>query len=342
MEAAIYSPLGGLAFCAFTAVTGESRVRLFFTTDIHGSEKCFLKFVNAAAFYRADVIVLGGDMTGKAMVPVVQMRSGEYTCELFGRPHSASTDEELRNLEKLIRANGFYPFRSDEEEVEHLSTDDSLRERKFLELMMESIERWVEIAQDRLRGTGTACFMSPGNDDHLAIDDVLAKSDFVINPEGRVVDLVDGKGLIEMISCGWSSPTPFDTPRECSEEELGDRLDEMASHLRDPERAIFNLHNPPFGTKLDLAPALTDSLQVKSEGGQAKLIPVGSTSVRRAIETYQPQLGLHGHIHESRARVKLRRTVCVNPGSEYSEGILHGVLVDFKGSALKSVQLVSG
>jgi Icc-related predicted phosphoesterase len=184
--------------------------------------------------------------------------------------------------------------------------------------------------------------MTPGNDDHLEIDEALEGSEIVANPEGKLVHLSDDKSTREMISCGWSGPTPFDTPRECSEEELAARIESMASQLRSPETAIFNFHDPPYNSHLDLAPMLDRNLQVQTDGGQTRMVPVGSTSVRAAIERFQPQLGIHGHIHESRGQVKLNRTTCLNPGSEYGEGILRGAVIDLNGEKLKNVQLVSG
>jgi uncharacterized protein len=301
-----------------------------------------MKFINAGPFYGAQVVIMGGDMTGKAMVPLVKQADGTYTCSFVGQSHVLDGTDEICEMEKLIRVNGFYPFRSDPHEVEALAADERLRDAKFLELMQASVRRWVSIAEERLRDKGIQCFMTPGNDDHLELDLALEGSDVVVNPEGTVVHLSDGRLDREMISSGWSGPTPFDTPRECSEEELEAKIDSMASHLASPETAIFNLHNPPFDSRLDLAPALDANLRVQSEGGQSRMVPVGSRAVRRAIESYQPQLSLHGHIHESRAKSRIHHTVSINPGSEYSEGILRGAVIDLKGEKVKNVQLVSG
>ena len=301
-----------------------------------------MKFVNAAGFYEADVIVMGGDMTGKAIVPLIHQGSDKYSCTFVGRNYLVQGEDELADLEKLIRVNGFYPFRAEPDEVETLAADDRRRDEKFLTLMKESLQRWVSIAEERLAGKGITCFMTPGNDDHLEIDPLLEGSEVVRNPEGKVVALEGPDGSREMISCGWSGPTPFNTPRECTEEELAGKIDAMASRVQNMETAVFNLHNPPYGTKLDLAPLLDENLRVQSEGGQSRMVPVGSVSVRAALEDYQPQIGLHGHIHESRGQAKIRRTVCINPGSEYSEGVLRGAIVDLKGSKVKNVQLVSG
>ena len=285
---------------------------------------------------------MGGDMTGKAIVPLVAIGDGAHRVTFAGRTTTLRSEPEIQEMEKLIRVNGFYPFRCEQDEVDRLSQDGALRDRKFLDLMRETLRRWVSIAEERLTGKNVRCFMTPGNDDHLEIDEVLEGSQIVTNPEGKLVHLSDGKSDFEMISCGWSGPTPFDTPRECSEEELASRIESMASQLHSPETAIFNFHDPPYNSHLDLAPMLDRNLQVQTDGGQTRMVPVGSTSVRAAIERYQPQLGLHGHIHESRGQVKIQRTTCVNPGSEYGEGVLRGAVIDLNGVKLKNVQLVSG
>jgi uncharacterized protein len=317
-------------------------MRIFFTTDIHGSDQCFRKFVNAGSFYDANVLILGGDITGKAIVPIVKQPGGASICTFVGRQRTLESDDEILEMEKLIRMNGFYPFRATQEEVDALASDESARDRKFNELVVECLERWMGLAEERLGPTGIRCFISPGNDDDLGVDDVLAASDLVEMPEGKVVELSDGRVTLEMISCGWSGPTPFNTPRECSEEELEARIQAMAGQLRSPETAIFNLHNPPFNSRLDIAPALDGDLRVQSEGGQTRMVPVGSTAVRAAIERFRPRLGIHGHIHESRGEAKIGPTTCVNPGSEYGEGILRGAIIDFKKDKLKNVQLISG
>ena len=301
-----------------------------------------MKFINAAKFYRVNVLIMGGDMTGKAIIPIVADAAGHYRCTFVGKSYDVVDGPELADLEKLIRINGFYPFRTDPDEVARLTNDAEYRDAKFMTLMRETLQRWVGIAEDRLRGQGIRVFMTPGNDDHLEIDDVLEGSDIVTNPESKLVHVSDNTTDREMISSGWAGPTPFDTPRECSEEELDTRLRAMAVQLVKPETAIFNLHNPPFDSHLDYAPVLDRDMRVQSEGGQARMVPVGSTSVRKLIEEYQPQLALHGHIHESRGQVKIGKTVCINPGSEYAEGILRGALIELDKDKLKNAQLVSG
>jgi len=312
--------------------------RIFFTTDIHGSEPCFIKFVNAASFYKADVIVLGGDITGKQVV-TVERRGDEYYSHLFGQDRVARTPEELAQLEKQIRTNGFYPYVATADELAGLSADEGKVDALFSRLMRETVERWIGIAEERLRDLPVKCFISPGNDDVFDLDPILESADLVICPEGKLVDL-DGEHT--MISCGYANMTPWHCPRDIEDDELRDKLEAMLSQVKDPSRCVFNFHAPPYDSTLDIAPELDADLKPVLVGGQASMIPVGSVAVREAIEKYQPVVGLHGHIHECRGAVKIGRTVCLNPGSEYSEGILRGVLVNIAGGQLKSYQFVAG
>ncbi len=72
------------------------------------------------------------------------------------------------------------------------------------------------------------------------------------------------------------------------------------------------------------------------------MIPVGSKAIRVAIEKYQPLLGLHGHIHESKASQYLGRTLLLNPGSEYTEGILRGFFIEYDSEGIKNYWKIEG
>ena len=312
-------------------------MRLYSSGDIHGSELCFRKFLGAAKFYDADVLILGGDITGKVMVPIVEARSGRFEAQLLGRRRTAKNERELAELESHIRFNGFYPYRCSAEDYELLDRDEAHRDEVFRRLMRDEVARWMRIAEERLESSGVRCFVMPGNDDEWETDEAL-HSDYVVNPDGANVE-IDG---YQMISSAWTNRTPWASPRELDEDELYTKLSDLADTV-DPQRpAIFNLHCPPHDTMLDRAPALTENLQVVMQGGEPKIISVGSTAVRRLIESRQPILSLHGHIHESRGVSRIGRTICVNPGSAYSEGVIDGVVVELEGDDVKSCQLVSG
>jgi Icc-related predicted phosphoesterase len=312
--------------------------RIFFATDVHGSEPCFIKFVNAASFYKADVIVLGGDITGKQIV-TIERRDDEYRAHLFGQDWVARTPQELAQLEKHIRTNGFYPYVATADELAELSVDGDKVADLFSRLMCKTVERWLRMAEERLRDQPVKCFISPGNDDSFDLDPILESSDVVICPEGRVVDL-DGEHT--MVSCGYANMTPWRCPRDIEDDELRHKLESTLSRVEDPSHCVFNFHAPPYDSTLDTAPQVDADLKPVLVGGQPHMIPVGSVAVREAIEKYQPIVGLHGHIHECRGAVRLGRTLCVNPGSEYSEGILRGVLVNIADGRLVSHQFVTG
>ncbi len=313
----------------------SANYRLFYASDIHGSEKCFLKFVNAGKFYKADALVMGGDITGKMIVPLIR-RDGKYVARFLGRDFTSETDEECKEIEKTVRMNGFYPVRMEADEHAHLQENETARQEMIDRLVLQSVERWIDMAETRLAGTGIRCFINAGNDDEDYVDEALKKSDVVENHEGGVVDLND---QLQMIVCGYSNCTPFDSPRELDEPALETYITNIVPKLKDPSSAVFTLHVPPFNSGLDSAPMLKDG-GVVTKGGHTMMAPVGSTAVRKVIEKFQPLLGLHGHVHESRATKMIGRTLCVNPGSEYSEGILRGVLVNFKGNRLQGHQLV--
>jgi Icc-related predicted phosphoesterase len=312
-------------------------VKLFYATDVHGSDRCFTKFVNAAAFYRADALLLGGDLTGKAIV-TLQRDGGVHRGVFLGEEVAASGDA-LAELEKKIANAGYYSYRCDADEEEALRADPAALDELFGRLMRERLERWVTLAEERLEPLGVPCYVNAGNDDPREIDEMLEASRWVRFLEGRVVELPDGT---EVASCGYANRTPWDCPRDVEEEELKRRLEAVIAGLREPETSVFNFHCPPYDTGIDSGPKLDDELRMRSGAGGAEMRPVGSTACRAAIERHQPLLGLHGHLHESRGVTKLGRTVCLNPGSEYNEGILRGALIDIRKGKLKSHQFTAG
>ena len=324
----------------FFAKARQPRTTLFYASDIHGSEKCFLKFINAAKFYSADVLVLGGDLTGKVMVPLVKVGPARYKATFQGREVLVASDDERRELERRIRFNGFYPVVLEPDEFEAVASDEHLRDELFEKVVSESIKRWVAVADERLAGRDVRCIAYPGNDDEPCVEAILATSEVIENADCRVIDL----GRHELLGMGYSNLTPFHSPRELPEDELERRLEELIGTMRSPETSIFALHVPPSNSGLDMAPQLRvedGELQVVSSAGHTVMAAVGSDAVRHVIERHQPLLGAHGHVHESRAVAKLGRSVCFNPGSEYSEGVLRGALVVLEADQVVSCQLVA-
>jgi uncharacterized protein len=309
--------------------------RVFFATDLHGSETCWRKFLNAAKFYEADVLICGGDMTGKAMIPIVE-ENGQYTVTVAAEQQTVAADQ-VGDIEAQIRRKGYYPLRVTPERLHELDQNAETRKETFQQVMLDGVQRWMDMAKEKLGGTGVRVFVCPGNDDEMEVDNVIRRSDFVELGEGRMVE-IDG---YTMISTGWSNHTPWNTHREETEEKLAERIEAMARQVTDPTHAIFNLHCPPYKSGLDEAPAIDADLKLM-HGGRA-LRPVGSTAVRQAIDKHQPLLSLHGHIHESKGAVRLGKTLSINPGSSYEEGVLMSAIVNLDAKkGIKSYQLVNG
>jgi hypothetical protein len=295
-------------------------MKIFFATDIHGSEICWRKFLNAAAFYKADMVVLGGDVTGKIMVPITAY-PGYWEVTIRGERRRLENREQLAEAERLLRDRGSYPAIVTPDELDALNSEDAITGR-FNSEMTRSLDRWLDMADGKLHGGEIPCILNGGNDDIFDIDPILEASSCVTFAEGKVLDL-DG---FSMVSMGWTNPTPWDTHREAPEDQLAAKIDAVASQVPDLGRAIFNFHAPPYGTGLDEAPALDANLRPTHGGAVMK--PVGSTAVRDAITRYQPMLSVHGHIHESRGVAKMGRTLAMNPGSSYSDGVLQAALID--------------
>jgi len=314
--------------------------RVFFTTDTHGSTVCFKKFINAGKFYEAHVLILGGDITGKKVIPFVQQADGSFKVNHLDREHVLKEAEQAEAFKRNIVDMGYYPYLTDPADVERLTGDPAAQDAIFKRLMTERMSEWLQIAEERLEGTGIKCFVQPGNDDEYDIDALFDGGGSVVNPEGKVVQIDEH---YTMISTGHGNITPWRCPRDVPEERLEEIIESMAGQVTDFEHCIFNLHCPPYDTVLDQAPELDDQMRPTLEmGGKPHMVPVGSHAVRRAIDEYQPRLGLHGHIHESRGSQKLGRTLCLNPGSEYGEGVLRGVIVDIDKKGVKSFTFTSG
>jgi uncharacterized protein len=303
-------------------------MRIFFATDIHGSEVCWRKFLNSAAFYKADLVVLGGDVTGKAMVPITA-HNGYWQVTLRGETLRLDTRQELDDVMARIRNSGFYPAMVSPDELAQLGADAAAVDRRFSTEMLSSLDRWLDMADGKLRGGEIPCILNGGNDDIFEIDNVLESSPCVSFAEGKLLDL-DGFSLVSM---GWTNPTPWDTYREAPEPALAGKIEAVASLVPDMGRAIFNFHAPPYGTGLDEAPALDANLRPMHGGAVMK--PVGSTAVRDAILRHQPMLSVHGHIHESRGIKKMNRTLAINPGSVYGDGVLQGAVIDLDAKKAK-------
>jgi len=297
-------------------------MKVFFATDIHGSEICWRKFLNSAAFYKADMVILGGDVTGKVMVPIVTPRPGHWEVTFGGQRVQLDTQAELDAIKRKIRDRGYYPAVMSGDELDSLNAEDGSVDRRFTQEMTKGLEMWLDMADSKLRGGEIPCILNGGNDDIWEIDDIIEQSPSVSFAESKVLDI----GGFYLASMGWTNPTPWNTFREAPEDVLAAKIDAVVASIPDMGRAVFNFHAPPYGTGLDEAPALDENMRPIHGGAVMK--PVGSTAVKAAIQKYQPMLSVHGHIHESKGVLRLGRTLAMNPGSSYSDGVLQGAVLD--------------
>jgi len=286
--------------------------------------------------FKANVLLMGGDMTSKVMIPIVREPEVGYTANFLGKQMKIS-EEGLPDLKKQIRQHCYLPYVCSRAEVEKLSHDQEYVEKVFEDLEVEMVKDWLALIPKK--APDAKVIIHPGNDDKFVLDDVLKNSANVVFAEESVVHFDD---FHEGACVGWSNPTPWHSPRECTEEQLLEKLEKTVSQLKSVETSCFCFHVPPYNSTIDMAPKLDATLRPVYEGGRPAFIPVGSTSVRKVIEKYQPLLGLHGHIHESPGLVKIGRTQCINPGSEYSEGILRAYIIELEGGKAKRLQRLEG
>ena len=324
--------------------TKRKFTRIFYATDIHGSEVAFRKFLNAAEFYDTDILILGGDVTGKFMVPVITAQDGTRRVTLHGQRQELRNQQDMDDLKESLGVLGYYYVEMTEVEFQEAQKDESIVDEIFHREKYKRLKEWIELADQRFEGTNTKLYITGGNDDS---DDALKaledyQSAHVIPCEGRHIQIDE---LHTIVSLGSSNLTPWHTPREYPEEVIADQIVEAIGDLSDFKNVIFNFHVPPLGYGLDMCPELDTSKDPPApvmHGGEQSFKPAGSSAVRDAVLKYQPLLVLTGHIHESRGTAKIGRTFAVNPGSEYGEGALRGVIVNIGDGEITSWQMTSG
>jgi len=315
---------------------------MFFAVDVHGSTAVWRKWVNVVNIYKVDVLILAGDLTGKAVVPIFD-KNETYEATVLGRKYTAKGQEELQKIKDTIENMAYYYAIMTPNEANEVSKDPKRVDNLFRSAMIERLKKWLDLLLEKVDTKNTVAIVMPGNDDEQYIDETIKSySDRnIIYPLDKTVPLPHN---LELVSHEFSNPTPWNTPREADENKLYKIVEEKIkrSDVKDYSKAIFNFHCPPFNTNLDLAPKLDKNMKIVYVGGKPMMIHVGSTSIRKLIEKYQPLLGLHGHIHESYANDKIGNSVVLNPGSEYTEGILRGFFIEFDSEGLKNYWKIEG
>jgi len=312
--------------------------RVLFATDFHGSEAFFRKFLAAALQYKAQVLIVGGDVTGKAMVPVIHKGGGRYEGYLFNRREQPATTAELEKLKQTISNVGFYPLVLEQDEAMALESDSDRMSAVFERAMCDRIRQWLALADEKLTPQGIRLYFMPGNDDLYSIDRVIDEFPSVANPDGKRLWIDDDH---ELIGVSNANMTPWRCARDLEEDQLEARLTKVAALLERPSTALMALHVPPYDSGIDVCPELDANLKIVARGGQILMKPVGSPAVRRLIERVQPLVTLHGHIHEAPGHTRIGRTLCMNPGSEYAEGIMKAAILNLERDKVKGHMLIS-
>ena len=314
------------------------KVRILFASDFHGNEQVWRKFLNSASIFKCNWLIMGGDLTGKVLTPIVSQPDGTYKADFLDRTHTIQPSK-LEEFRKTVKDHCYIPYVCDQKQFAELNqaSQDEI-EKIFAKLECQTLQEWLDLIPKKLTKE-VKVLVHPGNDDKFELDTVLKSSPHVTYAEESVVDL-DGEH--EAACLGWSNPTPWNSPRECPEEMLMAKLEKIASQVHNVDRSLFCLHCPPYESQIDQAPLLDKNLKPVMQGGRPVIIPVGSRSVRSIIEKYQPLLGLHGHIHECRGFMNIGRTRCLNPGSEYTEGLLSAYLIEIEGLKIRKLQRVEG
>jgi uncharacterized protein len=316
-------------------------LRCYMCSDLHAANRTYRKLLNAIKMnvYEAHVVLIAGDLTGKAIVPIIAQSNGRYTATFLDQDYIVETDTERQNLENSISDIGYYPFVTDQDEVNALMADGEKMRELFRQKMIQRVGDWVALAEERIGKSGVQFYMMPGNDDDFGVDAMIAQSSYAVNPVGKTIQLNE---YHEMISFEYANPTPWLTPREWSEEEYYEHVKAGASTLKNVSNAVFMIHVPPYDSGLDTAPELDKTLRPRVTMGDVLRIPVGSTGVRRALQELQPLVSVHGHVHESGGQSKIGRTTCFNAGSEANQGILRGFVFDLGKDKLDRAFRVQG
>ncbi|MGH2407637.1 MAG: metallophosphoesterase family protein, partial [Candidatus Limnocylindrales bacterium] len=156
---------------------GRKGTRIFYATDVHGSERTWRKFLNAGAFYGADALVMGGDVMGKLTIPIINEGNGHHRATIHGRIEHAETAAEVETMRGRIADLGFYHTTIEEDRYLALRADPGAVEGLFVELASERLARWIDLAESRLAGTGIRCYATGGNDDLTEVVETMNRTD---------------------------------------------------------------------------------------------------------------------------------------------------------------------
>lgn len=325
--------------------------KILFASDLHGSNLVFRKLLSTAITNEVDALIIGGDLSGKTVTPIIKKTNSVYETDFLGVKRILYEEKDLNQLIDDISNSGSYPIIISKEEYIELQKEDNklrinndgfpnynkLKQKIFENEINKHLKSWLELAEEKLKPKGIRFIIICGNDDSYELDDIISESSYAENPEKKILTICNNNQVIGDSS---ANITPFNCPRDLSEDVLENRLREKLKRITNFKSSIFVLHTPPFNSNLDNVIKLDTNLKPILIGGNPVIIPVGSKAVRKIIEEYQPLLALTGHIHESSGETTIGRTFCVNPGSEYSNGFMRAYLITFKGDEKKGHLLI--
>ncbi len=315
--------------------------RIFFSVDAHGANIVWRKWLSAVNMYHADILILSGDLTGKVFVPIIKQKDNTWQYSYFGTTFTLKNEDEVKAAVDRLNNAAIYPFIATGAEVSELQKDEKKLQDLMNKLIWDRLDQWLKMLVKAVDTSKVMTIVMPGNDDFFIFDDLIKSyaNKGVIYPLDEAIQFPYG---IEMVSCAYVNPTPWNTDREADEGKLEKMLETEINRLKDPHWSIFNFHAPPHNTKLDIAPKLDKTLKPVVSFGDVDTEHVGSKAVRKVEEKYQPLMGVHGHIHESFASDYIKKTPVVNPGSEYSEGILRAFIIEIEEDGIKNYWKIEG
>jgi Icc-related predicted phosphoesterase len=319
--------------------TSSKITRVLYGSDFHGSDIVYRKFLSAGLQYKANILIVGGDVTGKAMIPMIHQGKGLYQSYLFGKEYCSISAEELEKTKRDIANVGFYPILLEKDEAEELENSPEKMAIRFEHEMCQRVREWMALAEEKLTPQNMTLYFMAGNDDLSSIDDAIAEFKHIRNPDMNHFEIDGG---YEIVGCSSANMTPWKCARDLEEPDLEAKLDKLTGMIERPESTIAVLHVPPYQSGLDTCPELDKNLKIITEGGQVVMKSAGSPAVKAWIEKVQPMLTLHGHIHESPGHVHIGRTLAINAGSEYAEAIMKAAIINLEGQKVKGHLMISG
>ncbi len=187
---------------------GSSFTRILFATDVHGSDPVWKKFIRGAERYKANVLIIGGDITGKNVVPVTDNSDGTFSAEFQDQKKFIKNKDELKRFEDTLRTTGTYMYIGTRSELSDFANDKSKSESIFSQLVLQRLKEWVQFAD---QNSNISLYVNAGNDDEQGVDNVLKASKKIVQPEDKIIE-IDSKH--EMISGGFANLTPWHCPRD--------------------------------------------------------------------------------------------------------------------------------